>query len=170
MAPRETGPLSGPETSTGKTPWQMRAELARLFHPDVKGGKGSIGTDSHELMIQLNSAYDQALKGNVIPLEQMFSDWATNARQEAATVQEKMAALLKEESDRLFLEAKKKGLKSVRAIHLLREHYSVLCSENNFSFDEEFLMKFLYDEGWIKEETFLNFRKDKKPPRSSAWA
>lgn len=138
-----------PQANNNLSPQKMFRELSVLFHPDKKG--------DHEMMVQLNEAYELAKEGKTQRLEELYNEWSGDKEIKL----ERITSELKKLSHKLYEQAmtKRSMLWEWRIIH---DKYKEMCQAQGIKYDRELIAKFLYDEGWIAEEEVETFGKVNK--------
>ncbi len=136
-------------TENKKTPRQMWAELARLFHNDADL-RNKDNAESHKLMLKVNAAYEKAKeKNDSSELEAMYKEWAGGGGGEKRIEKD-----LERFSNELFDAIRRGREKRLFAEAKIRQEYRKLCDESGVKSDIDFLNKFMLNQGWITREDF----------------
>jgi hypothetical protein len=128
---------------------KMYRELCFTFHPDQGG--------DNDLMRETIEAYQKAKKGNPQDLIKIYKDWATSKGE----IKSSLAEIKKELEDinkELFEDQKKdvfnRKIRTANPYLYLREKYLDLCSRYDIEPDEVWILDFVFDNGWLSEESY----------------
>ncbi len=136
------------------TPKDMYRELSRVFHADAGG--------EHDLMVELNLAYEKARKNDARELIKLYEEWASTKKEEGVVTPKELLNILQKISDDSYEQSKKKRV-PLSPRFTMNKAYIEYYKKKGIVVDPikkwSVIGKILLDDGWITEEEFAQLNK-----------